>query len=368
MDSNHSQDPQSGSPPTSHVGAKTPPPQVVYVQQPGGHAIFRWFSWLGWVGFLFACTVIIGMVSKYEDYFNTTGGIQEEFVSGSRTSDEKVAVIAVEGVISTGSFVKQQIDRVRDDDAVKAVVLRVNSPGGTITGSDYILHHLNELRAEREIPIVVSMGSIAASGGYYVSMVVGNEPNSIYAEPTTTTGSIGVIIPHYDVSGLLERYDVRDDSLVSHPRKQMLSMTRPISPEDRTVLEAYLQDAFTRFKEVVKSGRPVFRENEQQLDEIATGEIFTAVRAQEKGLVDELGFLEDAVTRSAEMAALSPDRYRVVRYSSPITLLGALTAQVQQPQLEFGKLFELGVPQAYYLATSLPPLLATWSRAAHFQP
>ena len=93
MDSNHSQDPQSGSPPTSHVGAKTPPPQVVYVQQPGGHAIFRWFSWLGWVGFLFACTVIIGMVSKYEDYFNTTGGIQEEFVSGSRTSDEKVAVI-----------------------------------------------------------------------------------------------------------------------------------------------------------------------------------------------------------------------------------------------------------------------------------
>ena len=96
MDSNHSQDPQSGSPPTSHVGTKTPSPQVVYVQQPGGHAIFRWFSWLGWVGFLFACTVIIGMVSKYEDYFNTTGGIQEEFVSGSRTSDEKVAVIAVD--------------------------------------------------------------------------------------------------------------------------------------------------------------------------------------------------------------------------------------------------------------------------------
>ena len=104
-----------------------------------------------------------------------------------------MAIITVSGVIVDGDgYVKKQIERVRQDEDVKAIVLRVNTPGGTVTGSDYILHHLNRLRAERKLPLVVSMGSVAASGGYYVSMAVGDQPQSIYAEPTTTTGSIGV--------------------------------------------------------------------------------------------------------------------------------------------------------------------------------
>ncbi len=120
-------------------------------------------------------------------------------------------------------FVKRQIDRVRKDAQVKAVVVRIDSPGGTVTGSDYIYHHLKKLREDRSLPLVVSMGSIAASGGYYIAMAVGDQEKSIFAEPTTTTGSIGVIVPHYDLSGLMARYDVRDDSISSHPRKQILS-------------------------------------------------------------------------------------------------------------------------------------------------
>ena len=112
------------------------------------------------------------------------------------------------------------------------------------------------------------MGSIATSGGYYVAMAVGDQPKSIYAEPTTTTGSIGVIIPHYDLSGLLARLDIKDDSLVSHPRKQMLSMTRPVSADDRRCLEAYLQDAFKRFKGVVKSGRPALSRGRGEVERI----------------------------------------------------------------------------------------------------
>src|SRR5688500_19769660 len=103
-------------------------------------------------------------------------------------------------------FVKRQIDRIREDENVKAIVVRVDSPGGTVTGSDYIYHHLKKLRKEKNVPIVVSMGGMAASGGYYVSMAVGDEKDTIFAEPTCETGSIGVILPHYDLSGLMARY------------------------------------------------------------------------------------------------------------------------------------------------------------------
>ncbi len=97
-------------------------------------------------------------------------------------------------------------------------MLRVNSPGGTINGSDYMLHYLRKLgRPETNVPIVVSMGGLAASGGYYVSMCVGDQPESIYAEPTTWTGSIGVMIPHFNVADLMEKWGVQEDAVASHP-------------------------------------------------------------------------------------------------------------------------------------------------------
>ena len=269
-------------------------------------------------------------------------------------------------------YVKRQIDRVREDVSVRAVVVRVDSPGGTVTGSDYIYHHLERLRNEREIPLVVSMGSIAASGGYYVSMAVGDQPKSIYAEPTSTTGSIGVIVPHYDISGLLARWDVRNDSIASHSRKQMLSMTRTMSDEDRQIIQAYVDESFGRFKQIVKLGRPGIREQNEEdglVDpatrrNLATGEIFTATQAKQYGLVDEIGFLEDAVARAIELAGLEASKVRVVRYRRPTSLLGlAGLADSPDPGLSLSTLFELSAPRAYYLATSLPPLFRSRRQA-----
>lgn len=355
----HSDPSDTPEPVQPEVVTRNPaPPQNVYVAQPS-QPFRRWFSWFGWVGCFICLALLIGMFSRLSDYFDNSGGIQERFHSGAKWGQDKVAIINVKGVIASGEgSIKGQIDRAKKDKNVKAVVLRVDSPGGTITGSDYIYHHLRKMKEERDIPIVVSMGSMAASGGYYVAMAVGDEEDSIFAEPTSTTGSIGVIIPHYDVSGLLERYDVKDDSIVSHPRKQMLSMTRSLDPDDRKVLEAYLQEAFNRFKEVVKSGRPEFRENEDALNALATGEIFTATQAEQNGLVDQLGFIEDAVDRAIEMANLNKDNVRVVSYRSPLTLMDALIAS-QAPKSELADiraLLDLSVPRAYYLATSLPPL------------
>jgi protease-4 len=353
----HPAQPQPTAPPTAPPPASAPG-QIVYIQ-PAAHPVRRWFSWLGWIAFFMALSVILGMSVRYSEYFDDTGGVQEKFHSGSRLASDKIAVISVKGVIGrNNSFVKRQVDRVRDDNSVKAVVLRIESPGGTITGSDFIYHHLLELRKSRAIPLVVSMGSIATSGGYYVAMAVGDEPRTIFAEPTTTTGSIGVIIPHYDLSGFLARYDIKDDSLVSHPRKQLLSMTRPLMDGDRGVLEAYLQDAFMRFKDVVKAGRPAYREDQAKLDALATGEIFTANQAKENGLVDELGFVEDAIRRAAELANLPADGYRAVEFKSTMSLLdimGAAQSRTQDPG-SWQALLELSAPQAYYLTTSLPVL------------
>lgn len=338
-------------------------PQVV-INQGGGGILVRLIAFCGWAGFLFCGLLLLGQIIALRDYFDTTGGLTERFHSGSKYSRDKVAILDISGVIMDGhGFAKSQIDRIRADDDVKAVVVRVNSPGGTITGSDYLYHHLTKLRQERGIPMVVSMGSMAASGGYYVAMAVGDQEKSLYAEPTTTTGSIGVIIPHYDVSGLMARFDVKDDSIVSHPRKQMLSMTRPLAEDHRAILERYINEAFGRFKEIVKSGRPQFREDGAALEELATGEMFTAMQAQENGLVDEIGFIEDAIARAIELAGLRKEKTRVIQFQRPVTLLdlSGLTLGQQRRQSELATLLELSAPRGYYLATSLPPLIASYS-------
>ena len=345
------------------VGARQRPaagePTVVVVQQPPS-LLRRLLGWIGWLGLGLCVLIIFGLISSSQDYFDATGGIQEKYHSLSKTSRTKVAVIDISGVIMQGDgFVKRQIDRIREDNSVKAVVLRIDSPGGTITGSDYIYHHLKKLREERELPMIASMGSMAASGGYYIAMAVGDQRKSIYAEPTTTTGSIGVIIPHYDVTGLMERFDIKDDSIATHPRKQMLSMTKSLSDEDREILKNYIGHAFDRFKSIVKEGRPQFAEDSEALDEIATGEIFTSKQAQELGLIDEIGFIEDAIERAIELAGLEKRSVRVVTYKKPVTLLDAvMTARASSPNgLE--QLLELSSPRAYYLATSLPTLIST---------
>lgn len=366
-----------GSPHDSLPPGHQPSPIIPEVVKPtAGRPRRRLIGILGWIGLLI-CFLIIGvqgllLVAHGISFggYDSSEGIEDKSVSfpasdikGGFGSD-KIAIISVSGVIMEGDgFVKRQIDRVRADNKVKAIVLRVESPGGTVTGSDFIYHHLKRLREERDIPIVVSMGSVAASGGYYVAMAVGDRKDSIYAEPTTTTGSIGVIIPHYDITGLMKEWGVKDDSFASHPRKQMLSMTREISPDERKVLEAYLGETFARFKEIVRAGRPALRDDEVKLRKLATGEIFTATQAKNEGLVDQIGFIEDAIERAIEVAGLEKDDVHVVRYERPISLFDfAGFSQADAVKLDLATLFELTTPRAYYLTTTLPLLLSTYSR------
>jgi protease-4 len=345
------------NPPVTPIVLKEP--ITIVMKQPG-----RWYWWLLRGFGLVLLGIAIGQSSSTMNDFNDgESKVREEFVSGSRRATDKIAVIKIDGIISSGEgYIKHQIDQVADDKNVKAVVLRVESPGGTVSGSDYIYHHLKDMLAERKIPMVVSMGSIAASGGYYVSMAGGDAEKNIFAEPTTWTGSIGVIIPHYDLSGLLEKYNVSDDSIASHRFKQMGSPTRKLGEteraEERDLLQSLVNESFTGFKQIVLDSRKPLRDNPELQKTAFTGRIFTAKQAKEQGLVDELGFMEDAVERAAERAGIDAENVRVVKYGKRESLAKALFGSESESRnslTELSALIDLATPRAYYLCSFLPP-------------
>jgi protease-4 len=346
------------SPPAAHRPPPPPPPRPSMLR--------RVFGWAVLLAGGFAIASLMSYAQTRQQYYDTTGGIREKYHSGDTLSTDKVAIIEISGLIISGEgFVQHQIEKVRQDENVRAIVVRVNSPGGSVSGSDYIYHQLTRLRDEKKVPLVVSMGGLAASGGYYVSMAVGGQKDSIFAEPTTTTGSIGVIIPHYDLTGLLnEKLDIKDDSIASGDNKQMLSMTTEMTSEQRQLAQDYVDAAFARFKQVIKQGRPAFEKDPEALDQLATGEIFWAERAQENGLVDKIGFLDDAVERARELARLPADKSIVVQYQPKQTLFGEMTGGLSQSRglLSEKSLLEMGVPRAYYLFTTLPPLAIAGER------
>jgi protease-4 len=347
-------------------GGVPAPPAPIIVQQNRG--LFGRFGKFLWIALLLSLMFNVGQRIAYEDYFLSIDKIQEKYCALSRHAKDKVAVIRVEGAILEGDgFVKRQIDQVSKDTAVKAVVLRIDSAGGTVTASDYLYHHLRRMRDKRRIPVVVSMGSLCASGGYYVAMAVGDQEECILAEPTSWTGSIGVLIPHYDVSGLLERWHVRDDSIASGPLKQLGSPTRALSDEERTkqheILQAMVDDAFTRFKDIVRAGRPQLRGNAKKLELVTTGQVFTANQALEHGLVDRIGFIEDAMERAIAMAGLDKTQVRVVKYTRQVPgildmLVGSEARVSSLPEFSVGQLMDLTAPRPYYLCTWLPAVLS----------
>jgi protease IV len=318
---------------------------------------------------LFAVVGLTGLGSADED-----GRVQERFFVQNRPEREqnrygrhKVAILSIEGTILSGEgFFKQQIDRARKDieeGSLKAIVLRVNSPGGTITGSDYMFRSLRKLLNDNEkkhVPIVVSMGGLAASGGYYVSMCVGDTPDSIFAEPSTWTGSIGVLIPHYNAADLMQKWGIQQDDVTSHRLKDMGSFARKMTPEERQIFQTLVDDGFTQFKNVVKVGRPNFRRDPAALDKLATGQVFTADQALKNGLVDRIGFIEDAIDRAIKLAGLNRADVKVVKYRSEPRLSDILFGRTHaQPSFDLAALLDATTPRGYYLCTWLPALAAS---------
>jgi protease-4 len=195
------------------------------------------------------------------------------------------------------------------------------------------------------------MKRLAASGGYYVSMGAGPE-GVIFAEPTCWTGSIGVILPHYDISGLADKIGVKEDSLKTGPYKDTLSLFRPVSETDKKLWMEILDETLDRFLEVIGGSRKAL--DLKKIREMATGQVFTAKQAKERKLIDQIGFLDDSVQSLKERLKLASAR--VVSYEAPPNFLERLVSSSESARAEarWNALLEASVPRAYYLLTTLP--------------
>lgn len=339
------------------------PPTRVILEQ--GSPWSRWGTRAAWLIAGFAVLSALASAGANAQYFQKGTKVVEQYHSLSKTAPAKVAVVDISGPIMGGSgFSRSQIDHIADDEDVKAIVLRIDSPGGTVSGSDEIHYRISELAKSRNLPVVVSMGGIAASGGYYIAMANGGRDDVIFAEPATLTGSIGVIIPHFDLSKLVKKFDIEDDSITSGPLKEMLSPTKDRTPEleerERKILQSLVDEMFARFKAIVKQGRPKL--DDDKLAAVTTGQIFTAEQAQEAGLVDRIGFIEDAVDRAVELAGLTNDSARVVKYSKPKGLLDELlggNAPSTRQVTILEAVAEWTTPRAWYLCSWWPALITS---------
>ena len=208
---------------------------------------------------------------------------------------DKIGVVTIEGVLSSSRDTLEQLDTYEKDSGVKAVVLRINSPGGSVVPSQEIYDKV--LHVKKTKKVVVSMGSVAASGGYYIACAA----DRIIANPGTITGSIGVIIQFSQIEDLLKRIGLKTTVVKAGRYKDMGSPLREMTPAERNLIQAVIDDIHNQFIETVVSNRNISRE---QIQDIADARIFTGRQALEAGLVDDLGNMEYAIDIAAGLGGI----------------------------------------------------------------
>jgi protease-4 len=247
------------------------------------------------------------------------GKLREAVVEGEGRS--KIALIEIEGVLREAAMptrfglgehespvarVRAQLDKAAGDDAVKAVVLRIHSPGGTATASDIIYGEIQRFKAKKPVPVVAQLMGMATSGAYYAAMAA----DSVYAQPTTVTGSIGVIFAGVNVSGFMEKLGLADQTITTGPYKDVGSPLRRMTPEERALVQSVINDLYQRFVVVVGTGRP--RLAPGRIAELADGRIYSAPQALANGLIDGISDLPSTIDEVRHRAGL--EEARVVTY------------------------------------------------------
>jgi protease IV len=360
-------------------------PPVPVLGSPSPPRRWRYFLLLSLLLNLFLISVVIGITVWSED--ETSGSLEEHHHSGDKSAKDKIAIIRVAGVLMDGSteFVHQQVRKAAMDRSVKAVVLRIESPGGTITASEDLHRLLVRLRDNTHLayegtepkPITASMGSIAASGGYYIAMPA----NRVLADTTTITGSIGVFAALPNVSEFASKHGIKMELIRAGNIKAGGSPLQPLRPEERQPWQDMIDEAYDRFVTVVAEGRknltkeqlreqvlarevPVYNDigltvnNEQgqpvtriQTRYRADGGTFTPTQALELDLIDEIGDIHAALRHAANSAGLT--RFEAVSYKKEPTwaerLIGIRIAQSQDSP-SISTLAASLTPRVWYLA------------------
>ena len=339
-------DSQDPSPRPDYPSSVPPPPPVIPPPIISARTSPRGGSGRGWR--IFAVILLVLFALTFLGNFFSDGRVAvksrrfghklerplEEIVVEERNSSAKIALIEVNGVISGDSLdrsgltlvelVSAQFKAAADDHQVKAVILKVDSPGGEVLASDEINKIIQQFQKETSKPVVASMGALAASGGYYVSVPC----QWIVANELTLTGSIGVIMHGYNLRGLMDKLGIQPQTYKSGQFKDMMSMDKKeedITSEERALVQNLVNETFIKFKTVVQEGRAQAnkrRPNGQSLSadwtDYADGRILSGKQAFDHGFVDELGNFQAAVDRAEQLAGIQ--KANLIEYRQPFNL------------------------------------------------
>ena len=361
QDENHSEQPPSVPPQQPHIPAFSNIPDfssAVYDPYPKKKKGSGWKVFFGIVlvlsilanGFMLIAMIGMGAVLAGSGASGDDGVTEKVLFDGPHTS--KIAVINIEGVIGAemSDWVHRQIKAAENDDNVKALIVRIDSPGGGVSSSDQIHYYISQFKEHTGKPVLAFMQSIAASGGYYSAVAC----DEIMAEPTVITGSIGVIMNHLVIKDLLEqKLGINPVTLKSGKRKDWPSMFNETTDEEKQYLmDRVITPAYDRFVDLVAQGRGTVL-NEAQIRELADGSIYTAQQAVDNKLIDEIGYLEDAVRRTMQMARVADAK--VVTYEELFSFWSMLGAQSKSKiNLETEILEKIAAPRILYLWDGKP--------------
>ncbi|MBI1911681.1 MAG: signal peptide peptidase SppA [Deltaproteobacteria bacterium] len=248
-------------------------------------------------------------------------------ISGIITENEDSNVFGVQTKQKITARVKEEVSRASEDEDVKAVILRINTPGGSVTTCDIIRHEIQNLKKKRNIPVVAEFMDVAASGGYYIASAA----DVIVAHPTTVTGSIGVIAFNVNASGLMDKLGLTNQSIKSGDKKDIGTPLRPMTEDERQILQSIINGMYDRFLDVILEGRNKSFSREE-LRKIADGRIYTASQAKDLKLVDSIGYLDDAIEAAKEKAGIK--EARVITYTAPRAYKNNIYSMMEQPPAE----------------------------------
>src|SRR2546426_4178918 len=318
--------------------------------------------------------------SKGGKHTRTVGPRLEEVITDDNDATDKIAVIDVQGIITSHAFdsggygmvelIKAQLKHAEDDNKVKAVILKVDSPGGEVLASDEIYRAISDFQKNAHKSVVASMGNLAASGGYYVSAPC----QWIIANPLTITGSIGVILHSWNYRGLMNKVGLQPETYKSGKFKDMLSGERnpdEIPAEEREMVQGLINETYNRFKSVVAKGRAEAHERNKKnsandqgrtlardWEDYADGRVLSGSEALQLGFVDQNGNFEDAVDRAKTIAGISSANLVEFRQRYDISDIFRLFGQsesrvvkldlgVEAPKLQVGQLYFLSPTLAH---------------------
>lgn len=270
------------------------------------------------------------------------------------SNEKNVAVIRVSGPIvggdsdnmglgstssTTSGSLMRQFRKARKDDSVKAVLLRIDSPGGSAAATQETAEELQRLK-EAGKPVIVSMGDTTASGAYWLAAY----GDKVYANPSTITGSIGVYMSYYDVQGLSKKIGVNEEKIKSGAHKDIFSPFRPMTDEERQLTQTMVDTMYEQFVDVVASQRHMDKDTVRTL---ADGRVFTGSQAKEAGLVDEMGNYYDALAYAGKLIHAQPDHVAIVTYGDEFSLRQVLQGHVSLApfmQSVFGARQDIPIP------------------------